>query len=211
MADRKTEILEATCRVIARSGAHDLRVEDVAKEASVSPALVYYYFDTRAELLSRAFEFADARSTAHTMKHIQTDLSGRERLHAILFHEFDDAPDVRDNWVIWGEMSSTAVFDKDLLATLDTWSRNWVKMVADLIRDGQQDGSIAADANEADAAAERLTAIVDSLGGKIQLGFLDPSRGRTILQEALDMELGADRGVATATATATAAATANGS
>jgi len=205
MADRKTEILEATCRVIARSGAHDLRVEDVAKEASVSPALVYYYFDTRAELLSRAFEFADARSTAHTMKHIQADLSGRARLDAILFHEFDDAADVRDNWVIWGEMSSSAVFDKDLLATLDTWSRNWVKMVADLIRDGQQDGSISPDARD-DDAAERLTAIVDSLGGKIQLGFLDPARGRTILQEALDMELGADRTVVPA-----AVAKANGS
>ena len=205
MADRKTEILEATCRVIARSGAHDLRVEDVAKEAGVSPALVYYYFDTRAELLSRAFEFADARSTAHTMKHIETDASGRERLHAILFHEFDDAPDVRDNWVIWGEMSSTAVFDKDLLATLDTWSRNWVKMVADLIRGGQQDGSISVTSNEPEYAAERLTAIVDSLGGKIQLGFLDPARGRTILQDAIDMELGLARDEVPAASSSTAA------
>jgi len=202
MADRKTEILEATCRVIARSGAHDLRVEDVATEASVSPALVYYYFDTRAELLSRAFEFADARSTAHTMKHIQTDASGRDRLHAVLFHEFVDAPDVRDNWVIWGEMTASAVFDKALLATLDTWSRSWVKMVADLITDGQRDGSIPTTAIDADDAAERLTAIVDSLGGKIHLGFLDPERGRAILQDAIDMELGTDRESAPTTASA---------
>ena len=60
--DRQEAILHAACRVIVRDGAHDLRVEDVAREAGVSPALVYYYFDTRARLLGDAFEHADSMS-----------------------------------------------------------------------------------------------------------------------------------------------------
>ena len=59
MADRKTEILEATCRVIAREGADGLRMGTVAREAGVSSALLHYYFDTRADLLMQAFEHAD--------------------------------------------------------------------------------------------------------------------------------------------------------
>jgi len=62
MADRKTEILEATCRVIAREGADGLRMGTVAREAGVSSALLHYYFDTRADLLMQAFEHADVKA-----------------------------------------------------------------------------------------------------------------------------------------------------
>src|SRR4051794_8971642 len=62
MADRKTEILEATCRVIAREGVDGLRMGTVAREAGVSSALLHYYFDSRADLLMQAFEHADIKA-----------------------------------------------------------------------------------------------------------------------------------------------------
>ncbi|MGE5225446.1 MAG: TetR/AcrR family transcriptional regulator, partial [Planctomycetaceae bacterium] len=99
MADRRTEILEATCRVIGQSGVHELRVEDVAKEVGISPALVYYYFDTRADLLSRAFEYADARSMTNTLGKLDMEAPAAKQVHDILVYEMDDTPAVRDNWV----------------------------------------------------------------------------------------------------------------
>ncbi len=190
MADRKTEILKATCRVIGRSGAHDLRVEDVAKEAGVSPALVYYYFDTRGELLSRAFDYADQRSTEHTMTHIDLDAPGRERLEEMLFHEFDEAPDVRENWVIWSEMDAIAIFDKELLVAVEKRSANWTKIVADLIRAGQADGSITVDGITPEDVAERLTAINDALGTKLMLGMLDRGTVERVMHDSIEMDLG---------------------
>jgi len=187
--DRRTEILEATCRVIGRSGVHDLRVEDVAKEVGVSPALVYYYFDTRADLLNRAFEYADARSTSHSVKQMDMESSGRQQLKDILFHEYDDAPEVRENWVIWSEMEANAVFDQELLDAIVKRSAHWVKIVTDLIRTGESDGSIASGAN-ADNVAERLIGVSDALGMKWMRGLMTQERALDLMAEAIDIELG---------------------
>lgn len=48
MKDRRRTILEAAARVIARRGVRGLRVEELAVEAGVSKALVYYHFEDRA-------------------------------------------------------------------------------------------------------------------------------------------------------------------
>ncbi|MZE52785.1 TetR family transcriptional regulator, partial [Streptomyces sp. SID5770] len=47
MASRSTQILEAAARVIARRGVRGLRVEELAAEAGVSTALIYYHFKDR--------------------------------------------------------------------------------------------------------------------------------------------------------------------
>ena len=190
MADRKSEILEATCRVIGKGGAHDLRVEDVAKEAGVSPALVYYYFDTRGELLTRAFEYGDARSSKHTIERMGGfSGTGRQELIENLMHEFDEDEEVRTNWVIWSEMEAGATFDEQLAQSVDQSQLGWNQMVADLVRKGQEDGSILNDVKP-DDAAERLTGVLDSLGTRWRLGSLTRDRAMELLQGSIELELG---------------------
>ena len=101
MADRKTEILEATCRVIAREGADGLRMGTVAREAGVSSALLHYYFDTRADLLMQAFEHADVKAdeaAEQAIADIPTALGRLQRLLLIYAGAdtvFRDAESVR--------------------------------------------------------------------------------------------------------------------
>ena len=64
VADRTHDILRAACRVIAERGCDGMRMGDVARAAGVSSALVHYYFDTRSELLRRAFLYADEQVDA---------------------------------------------------------------------------------------------------------------------------------------------------
>ncbi|MYV72610.1 TetR family transcriptional regulator, partial [Streptomyces sp. SID1046] len=47
MSDRRRAILEGAARVIARRGVRGLRVSDLAAEAGVSTALIYYHFKDR--------------------------------------------------------------------------------------------------------------------------------------------------------------------
>jgi AcrR family transcriptional regulator len=190
-SDRPTQILAAACRVIARQGIHDLRVEDVAREIGVSPALVYYYFHTRDELLGKAFEFADARSSANTFEHMPRKGSAADRLEYVLTKEIDDSDITRENWIIWSETSAAAVFDPVLRSGMKRWSDNWVRIVADLVREGQADGSIPVGVLAEDAA-ERLTAVVDSLGTKWLLGGMSRRRTHQLIREALAREFGVD-------------------
>ncbi|MFD9049644.1 TetR/AcrR family transcriptional regulator [Streptomyces zaomyceticus] len=66
MKDRRRTILEAAARVIARRGVRGLRVEELAAEAGVSKALVYYHFEDRAGLLRSTLEFIGARAERYT-------------------------------------------------------------------------------------------------------------------------------------------------
>lgn len=189
MGDRRNEILEAACHVIGRAGVHELRVEDVAKEVGISPALVYYYFDTRADLLNRAFEYADARSMTNTLAHLDLAAPAAKQVRDILVLELDDAPAVRDNWIIWSEMTAGAFFDDDLKQAVAKWSNHWVKIVADLIVKGQEDGSVPSSV-EPDAAAQRMTGMVDSLGGRVLMGVMERERALELLHGAIDREIG---------------------
>ncbi|MFD3975321.1 TetR/AcrR family transcriptional regulator [Streptomyces cyaneofuscatus] len=68
MSDRRTAILEAAATVIARRGVRGLRVEELAVEAGVSKALIYYHFEDRTGLLRRTLAFVNNRAERYTVE-----------------------------------------------------------------------------------------------------------------------------------------------
>lgn len=185
--DRRPEILEATCRVIARVGIHDLYIRHVAEEAGVSRALVSYYFPTRADLLAAALAYAEVRAI-----HEIGDRTGKgaaiERIVETLLLEIDDSPAVRDNWIIWSEMTETAFFDDSFRPSMSLWSQRWIDNLASMIREGQEEGAVGSGI-DAVAAAERLTALVDGIGLRWLLGHTSRDRAHQLLKGAVASEL----------------------
>ena len=53
--DRRQQILNAAVRVFARSGYHESRVGDIAKEAGVAHGLLYHYFSSKEQVLQTIF------------------------------------------------------------------------------------------------------------------------------------------------------------
>ena len=62
---RREQVEAAAERALARHGAEDIRVSDVAAEAGLSPATVMYYYSTRSELIRVAFQRALERFVDH--------------------------------------------------------------------------------------------------------------------------------------------------
>ena len=58
---RREEILAATVAEVQKSGLAHTRVADIATALGVSPALVFYHFDTKDRLLAEAFAYAAER------------------------------------------------------------------------------------------------------------------------------------------------------
>ncbi|MEX0991014.1 MAG: TetR family transcriptional regulator C-terminal domain-containing protein [Actinomycetota bacterium] len=186
--DRRPEILDATCRVIAKVGLHGMYIRHVADEAGVSRALVSYYFPTRDDLLAAALEHAELRAINEIGSRTRAG-SARERITETLLLEFDDSPAVRDNWVIWSELTEAALFDGSFRGPMKAWSERWNEAIARMIEDGQRGGSIATTVRAADAA-ERLTGLVDGLGSRWLLGEVSQERARELVREAVALELG---------------------
>jgi TetR/AcrR family fatty acid metabolism transcriptional regulator len=53
---KRARILDAAITVFARTGYHDARVSDIAREAGIAYGLVYHYFRNKEEILETIFE-----------------------------------------------------------------------------------------------------------------------------------------------------------
>ncbi|WP_406065130.1 TetR/AcrR family transcriptional regulator [Streptomyces sp. NBC_01077] len=185
--DRRRAILEAAARVIARRGVRGLRVEELAADAGVSKALVYYHFEDRAGLLRSTLEFIGARAERYTHRdppRPHTPDSPLGELERRLLLELQDVPEVRENSTAWGELRAGAVFDPELRKELARARVDWVREVADLLGPGTPS------VPDADlvAAAERLTALLEGLSTRWLIGILPVDHARELMREAVAAE-----------------------
>ncbi|MFD7099106.1 TetR/AcrR family transcriptional regulator [Streptomyces xanthophaeus] len=189
MADRQALILEAAVRVISRNGVRGLRVEELAAEAGVSTALIYYHFKDRAGLVQRTLAFISDRATGYTDEALKGTEDARAVLLQLLLGELQDTPRVRENSTAWGELRASAIFDTDLRETLAESTRSWTQDTADAISDAQAAGLADLHVTPLDAA-DRLTALVEGLSERWLSGSLTLERARELLTGAVDAELG---------------------
>ena len=196
MTDRRTTILEAATRMIAQAGVRGLRVEQVAEQAGVSTALIYYHFGDRAGLLRQTLAFIYERADRYTAPGPgATD--AHTALERVLLLELQDDEAVRENSTAWGELRSTAIFETDLREQLLDATRQWIDDITQLVekalaeKDGPADHVGAADHVDAAAIAERLTALVEGLSERWLSGSIELGRARQMLREAIAVELAA--------------------
>ncbi|MEE6270790.1 helix-turn-helix domain-containing protein [Streptomyces diastatochromogenes] len=187
MSDRRTAIMEAAARVIARRGVRGLRVEELAAEAGVSTALIYYHFKDRAGILRRTLEFINDRAAAYTTERDPdaAPLDPRQELEQALLLELQDDEAVRENSIAWGELRASAIFEPHLREDLAKATLIWVQEVADLLGRVRPMATAAGLA----VAAERLTAVVEGLSMRWLSGILPLSHARELVMDAIDAEL----------------------
>ena len=134
VADRTHDILRAACRVIAERGCDGMRMGDVARAAGVSSALVHYYFDTRSELLRRAFLYADEQVDVFIQTAVARCETPRERLETAVISYLVDDEAVERSWRIWSEMLRAALYEPALRPDVEESYRSWVEEVAGHVR-----------------------------------------------------------------------------
>ncbi|MET9216425.1 MULTISPECIES: TetR/AcrR family transcriptional regulator [unclassified Nocardia] len=183
MSPRRTQILEAAVRVIAAHGVRGLRVEQLAAEAGVSTALIYYHFKDRGGVLRAALEHINHRAQDYTDQALAAAEDPRAQLEHLLLLELQDVDEVRMNSIAWGELRASAVFDPDLRTPLTATTRAWNADVETLLTE--------AGATAPALAAEHLTALVEGLSERWHTGSITLDRARAILTHAIERELAA--------------------
>ncbi|PWK74436.1 regulatory TetR family protein [Streptomyces sp. CG 926] len=209
MSDRRRAILEGAARVIARRGVRGLRVSDLAVEADVSTALIYYHFKDRTGILRHALAFISDRADRYTgatgepggadepgaatgsgtaagVGAAPPTMEPHRRLERILLLEFQDLPEVRENSTAWGELRAHTIFDPELRDELTTAGAAWVEEVADLLAAVCP----AAPGAAVTAAAERLTALLEGLSSRWLSGLVPVEHARDLMRGAIGVEIG---------------------
>jgi AcrR family transcriptional regulator len=186
--ERVASILEATCRVVARDGAHGLRMAGVAREAGVSKALVHYYFATRQELLRSALVFSETRWAEALDDELGGLRTGAARLEHVLLVTVDSKSQFSEQRALWNEVWSTLRFDDDLRPLVERYYRGWLERIVALVEEGRADGSIPETVNATDAGW-RLAAAADGFDALLYVGQVTREDAARLLLGALHREL----------------------
>lgn len=183
---KREELLKAAWSVIAARGVNGLRVEDVAEAVGVANSTVYYHFESRAGLLAATMDYNDAAALSAPAR--VPAGTGLERAQASLLADFTESKQARANNIVWNDLNAAAVFDTELRARIARVNRKWAAEIADMVRDGLSDGSVAVGVDPVEAA-EFLTALQGGLVTRYLIGAVSRARARSILKAAVRAQL----------------------
>ncbi len=158
MEVRREEILSTTIELLDGLGLAATRVTDVAEALDVSPALVFYHFGTKDELVAEAFAHAVERDL-HRLEKAASGDDPVERLRRVLRHY---GPTGRaTGWRIWIDAWAVALRDPVIGKALKRLDHQWQDILRGVVDDGVASGAFVC----ADPAATvaRLSALVDGL------------------------------------------------
>lgn len=160
--NRRTQILEATARVISERGADRTRLADIARAAGVSIGLIQHYFSSRDELLEASFvQFNDwMRDWAAA---VAAEADPPHKLSTLLrFSSFEYEGWREVQWRIWLEFWSLCIrhprFRAQYAGIYDTFR----KPFREVILEGIESGDFKPRASAEDVV-DRLTAQIEGL------------------------------------------------
>lgn len=138
-AERRPQILSAACEVIAQIGIPALRLSDVAKEAGVSAGTVHYYFETKRDVITAAFEFNLADSLARRQELLGSETDSLAILHNLVESYLPTDDRSRRAWKVWLALWAEGSRDPVLQEINDRLYSQWRDVVAGVIRSAQHE------------------------------------------------------------------------
>jgi AcrR family transcriptional regulator len=160
---RREEILAAAVEEVQSRGFAATRVSDVAKALGVSPALVFYHFETKDKLLAAALQQAVERDLARLDATVARGRTPVDQVRGILrlYAPQGDAP----GWTLWVDAWAEALRSKEMQDVARGLDHRWKETLAVAIRSGNADGTFRC--ADPDATAWRLTALLDGLAVQV--------------------------------------------
>ena len=137
---RQTQIIEATLRLIAGNGSHNVTIQSVATEAGLSKGAVLHYFPTKEELFAASFQefFRQIFERSKNQMDRYDDPIEKIRSFEWLFDDKD--PTVRLGYPIYLECMARAVYEQLFQGLIREWVDNWVSLLKGAIEAGIDSG-----------------------------------------------------------------------
>jgi AcrR family transcriptional regulator len=186
---RRSELLDATRRVIRRRGFAGATVGEITREAGASLGLLHYHFDSKDDVVAEAFAESAREELAELAELAHRYPDPPQRLAADLdFSEWTDT----DSWRMWVDAWGEAVHAEALRATLEEFARGWRAVLAGVLVDGDRRGCWSC--ADADDVAGRLVAAIDGIGVHATLhpGEVPPATGDAWARRLAELELGVE-------------------
>ena len=155
---RREEILSTTVELLDRLGLASTRVADVAVALDVSPALVFYHFGTKDDLVAEAF----AHAVEHDLHRLEKAASGDDPVASLRRVLRLYGPTGRaTGWRIWIDAWAVALRDPHIRKVLKRLDQHWQDILRGVVDDGV--ASRVFTCPDPAASVARISALVDGL------------------------------------------------
>jgi AcrR family transcriptional regulator len=141
---RRQQIIVAAKRVFSEKGFSKATMEDIAKEAELSPGTIYLYFKNKDELYAslslRILQYLNIR-----LEHVaqQKDLSTEERIQALkeaMFDVYNFDPLVVINMFHLQSSETLKNLSPELLAEIKQLSQSSLGVISEIFKEGIREG-----------------------------------------------------------------------
>lgn len=176
--EKRPLILKAATEVFAEQGFAAVTVAQIADRAGIGKGTVYEYFSSKDELLFAVFEWMNEEVFRRVSTLLDEGGSTVDRIRrllelgvAVTREQVEMQAVVLDFWAASRGTGSEARYNRACLETFRAYRR----LIADVIREGQQKGELRGGI-DADAVAVMVVAAMDGLG--VQIFFdreIDPA------------------------------------
>ncbi|MBT2493688.1 TetR family transcriptional regulator C-terminal domain-containing protein [Streptomyces sp. ISL-96] len=166
---RPLQIVRETVRLIAKRGFHSVRVADIAEACATSTAAIHYHFPGRDDLLEAAVLWCMDEDTARRAARIAgagDTGDAADELRQLIELQTPYTEQQRRQWRVWLDLWAEAARSTAVGRLHVTYSRQWRATVADILRRGVDQG-VFRPGTDPDAAALRLTALIDGLATQV--------------------------------------------
>jgi AcrR family transcriptional regulator len=166
-AERRKQILDAACSVIAKHGLQELRLLEVASVAGVSSGTIHYYFDTKRELVTAAFEYNFRHSLERRQWLRDETREPLELLGEIVDSYLPSRGASLRAWRVWADLWAEGMRDPALQKINEELYGRWRELVRNTIAAAQRAG--AAREGDPEVLANMLIAMIDGLAMQVLL------------------------------------------
>jgi len=82
--EKERRVKEAVIKLILSEGFEGASISKIAREAGVSPATVYIYYENKEQMLESIYQEYAVRSNAYLMSRVREDMGGAELVRSLL-------------------------------------------------------------------------------------------------------------------------------
>lgn len=171
---RRLGILEAAWRLIAHRGYYRVRVADVAEACGTSPAAIHYYFPGKHQLLQASLLHCAEAAYSRQGQQLNQLSDARDQLLRLVELLLPATAQIRDEWLIWLQLSSESSLHPELRAAHNDFHLRWRDSVAHVIQRGQRQRVFR------DGDAQRMALTFMSLADGLAIKVLTATPGNTV-------------------------------
>lgn len=158
---RRTSVLLAARRALAREGLDRLTMRMIAREAGVSLGTVTYHFKSKQELLTTVL-FSVAEQFDHSMeKSCPDETDPYRKLLAFIANSLPADEASRELWLVWLEFWNQASRTQALSPLHNELYGRWRREVAGILNTGINTGRF--HWHDTELVAKQLLAVIDGL------------------------------------------------